>query len=128
MKLVTGAQMRAIDAAVIKEVGLPGLVLMENAGLRVVESIALRHPRLNALRVVVLAGKGNNGGDGLVIARHLFQRGAQVQVFLAARREEFKGDALINLRIIEQMSIAVEEVKQEGGLHRVALALAALTP
>ena len=71
MKVVQADEMRAIDRKAIEEYGIPGLVLMENAGLRTVEIIEDILPGLADTQVLILAGKGNNGGDGLVIARHL---------------------------------------------------------
>ena len=73
MKVLTAAQMREIDRRTI-EMGIPGLVLMENAGHRVVELLAQKFAPLAAQRIAILCGKGNNGGDGLVVARQLFTR------------------------------------------------------
>jgi NAD(P)H-hydrate epimerase len=73
MKVLTAAQMREVDQRTM-ELGIPGVVLMENAGMRVVEFLAERFAPLDSHRIVVLCGKGNNGGDGLVVARQLFTR------------------------------------------------------
>ena len=73
MKVVTPEQMREVDRRTI-ELGIPGLILMENAGSRVVEVLKERYEPLEGQRIVVVCGKGNNGGDGLVIARQLFTR------------------------------------------------------
>jgi len=70
MKILTAAAMREVDRRTV-EAGIPGIVLMENAGHRVVEFLAERFAPLGEQRVVVLCGKGNNGGDGLVIARQV---------------------------------------------------------
>jgi NAD(P)H-hydrate epimerase len=85
------------------ELGIPGIVLMENAGHRVVEFLAEKFPQLGAERIVILCGKGNNGGDGLVVARQLFTRyrPAALDVVLLARPEELKGDAAANLRMLQ---------------------------
>ena len=72
MKILTAAEMREVDRRTI-EAGIPGIVLMENAGHRVVEFLAERFAPLGGQRIVVLCGKGNNGGDGLVIARQLLK-------------------------------------------------------
>ncbi len=74
MKVLTGAQMRRIDRRTTEERGLPSLVLMENAGSRVFEFLAHRFSPLGRERIAVLCGKGNNGGDGLVVARRLHTR------------------------------------------------------
>jgi len=73
MKVLTAAEMRAVDRRTI-EAGIPGIVLMENAGHRVVEFLEKRFAPLAGQRIVILCGKGNNGGDGMVIARQLATR------------------------------------------------------
>jgi NAD(P)H-hydrate epimerase len=102
MKVLTAAQMREMDRRTI-ESGIPGIVLMENAGHRVVEFLAERFDRLADERIVVLCGKGNNGGDGMVIARQLHTRirPAALHVVLFAAPEELKGDAATNYRMLE---------------------------
>ncbi len=98
MKILTAAEMREVDRRTI-EAGIPGIVLMENAGHRVVEFLAERFAPLAGHRIVVLCGKGNNGGDGLVIARQLHTRfaPAALHVVLLAEPSELKGDAAVNL-------------------------------
>ena len=102
MKVLTAAEMREVDRRTI-EAGIPGIVLMENAGHRVVELLAERYAPLAAQRIVVMCGKGNNGGDGLVIARQLFMRvrPAALDVVLLARPEDLKGDAAANYKMLE---------------------------
>jgi len=102
MLVCTAAQMREIDRTAIEDFGLPGVVLMEIAGRGAV-AVLSRMKELKDLRVAVLCGPGNNGGDGFVIARHLISRGAKVTVFLVADHAKVKGDALINLQILERM-------------------------
>jgi NAD(P)H-hydrate epimerase len=92
MQLLTAAEMRAVDQATIAA-GTPGNVLMERAGLGVAEALERRWGSALALRVLVLAGGGNNGGDGLVAARALAARGARVAVALCAARVHSAGDA-----------------------------------
>jgi NAD(P)H-hydrate epimerase len=101
MKVLTAAQMREVDRRTA-EAGIPGIVLMENAGHRVAEFLADRFAPLSAQRVVVLCGKGNNGGDGLVIARQLHTRfhPQALHVVLLAAAEELKGDAAANFRML----------------------------
>ena len=100
MKILTAAEMREVDRRTI-EAGIPGIVLMENAGHRVVEFLAERFAPLGEQRIVVLCGKGNNGGDGLVIARQLHTRfsPASLHVVLLADPGELKGDAAVNLAL-----------------------------
>ncbi len=102
MRVLTAAQMREVDRRTI-EMGIPGVVLMENAGHRVVELLAEKFAPLTAQRIVVLCGKGNNGGDGMVVARQLFMRcGVRaLHVVLLAAPEELKGDAAQNYRMLQ---------------------------
>jgi len=101
MKVLTAAQMRAVDERTI-ELGIPGLILMENAGHRVVELLAEKFSPLAAQRILVLCGKGNNGGDGFVVARQLYTRlrPKALWVVLAGRPEELRGDAEANFRML----------------------------
>src|ERR1039457_5423588 len=101
MKVLTAAEMREADRRTI-EMGIPGIVLMENAGLRVVEFLAERFTPLEAQHVVVLCGKGNNGGDGLVIARQIHTRFSQcgLTVVLFADPAELRGDASQNYQML----------------------------
>ncbi len=101
MKVLTAAEMREVDRRTI-ELGIPGIVLMENAAHRVVEAMAERFAPLARQRIVVLCGKGNNGGDGLAIARQLHTRfrPAALDVVLLAPPEELKGDAAANYRML----------------------------
>src|SRR5215510_16165378 len=82
VRILTAAQMRDADRQTIEEIGIPSLVLMENAGRQVVAAIeAAYETRLDG-RVAVLCGRGNNGGDGFVVARTLLQRGIDTAVFV----------------------------------------------
>lgn len=100
MKVLTAAQMREIDRRTM-EVGIPGLVLMENAGHRVVEAMDRELGPLAAHHVVIVCGKGNNGGDGLVVARQLHTRfhPRRLDVILTADPAALQGDAAANLRM-----------------------------
>lgn len=118
MKILTSREMRAIDRATIEDIGIPGAVLMENAGREVVRAVRRKFPRIEAERIVVLAGKGNNGGDGLVAARHLFNLGAAPEVLLLAAKDEVKGDAALNLSIVLKLGIPVTEVRSAGEWKR----------
>src|SRR5215813_13649780 len=85
--------MRALDARAIAELGIPGTRLMESAGDGAAQVIAREFAPIRGKRVVIACGRGNNGGDGFVVARRLKARGARVQVILIGRRSEVKGDA-----------------------------------
>lgn len=118
---------REIDRRAIEELGVPGVVLMENAGRGAAE-LARMMLSLMGGPVVILAGRGNNGGDGYVVARHLANAGIDVRVFLLSPSEEIAGDARVNLDIIMRMGLAVKAVKlpDDEGLLCEALAGAAL--
>jgi len=107
MLLLTAAEMRALDAATIGG-GVPGAALMERAGRGVAESLARRFGSPVALRVLVLCGPGNNGGDGFVAARHLAARGARVGVGVTAAREAVRGDAAEHLAKLEAEGVRAE--------------------
>jgi NAD(P)H-hydrate epimerase len=101
MKILTAEQFHEIDRLSTEQYGIPGLLLMENAGMRVVEAIEERFENLEELTIGILCGKGNNGGDGLVIARQLILKGCFPFVFLFASEDELKGDARTNLKILK---------------------------
>ncbi len=123
MKILTSAEMREIDRTAIEELGIPGIVLMENAGLRIVRALKARFPSIAGERIVVVAGKGNNGGDGFVVARHLFNAGAKPEVLLLAARDEVKGDAAVNLAIALKMGLAVTEVRDAAAWKKARIAV-----
>lgn len=109
--LVTAQEMRNFDNAAISGVGIPGVVLMENAGRSTFGAIKKHFgPTLKGLRVAVIAGPGNNGGDGYVISRYLINHDAHVKTYLLAPKSKIKGDALINLNILLNMGGAVIEL------------------
>ena len=114
MEVVNCEQMREIDRKTIEEFGIPGIVLMENAAKEVVKAVIeyLENPRDK--KVIIFAGRGNNGGDGLAVARHLHNMGAQVEVILTHGEEGLQGDSLINLNIIKKMGISTRCLDSES--------------
>jgi hydroxyethylthiazole kinase-like uncharacterized protein yjeF len=98
MKVLTAAQMREADRLTSERFGVPSLTLMENAGTGVVEFLATQFPDLARRHIVILCGKGNNGGDGLVVARLLKRQGGNPEVFLFGAPDALKGDAATNLK------------------------------
>lgn len=108
--VVTASQMRELDRRATEEYGIPSLLLMENAGLQAVLELERACPSLRQHRVAIICGKGNNGGDGFVVARHLFDHEIAVEVLLLARQTEIRGDAGTNLEIIRRLGIAIHEV------------------
>ncbi|MFQ5848433.1 MAG: NAD(P)H-hydrate dehydratase [Candidatus Methylomirabilales bacterium] len=125
MKVVTAKEMHELDRRAAAEYGVSSLILMENAGAGAVREMERHFPRVCRSRVAVVCGKGNNGGDGLVVARHLANRGASVQVLLLAKKDDLKGDAAINLGIAEKAGISLAEVITVRDLHKHREALAA---
>lgn len=100
MKIVTAHTMQELDRQAIETHGIPGLDLMERAGRGCAEHIMAAYGIRQNKRAVILAGRGNNGGDGYVIARYLLERGWQVQVLVLASRNEIRGDARTNLDLL----------------------------
>src|ERR1700686_2930384 len=103
MKILTPEQLREVDRLSTEKYGIPSLILMENAGMRVAEVLEGQFEDLDELTVAILCGKGNNGGDGLVVARQLIQKGCFPFVFLFAAEEDVKGDAKTNLKILKAL-------------------------
>jgi ADP-dependent NAD(P)H-hydrate dehydratase / NAD(P)H-hydrate epimerase len=97
MKILTAAEMREVDRLTTKRYGVPSLTLMENAGKSVADFVASRFPDFKRRPIIVLCGKGNNGGDGFVAARHLLKMGANVQAYCVADPREARGDAATSL-------------------------------
>ncbi|MDO4618755.1 MAG: NAD(P)H-hydrate dehydratase [Clostridia bacterium] len=106
--VLTASKMREIDETTIESTGIPGIVLMENAAISVVDEIKKRFS-VQDTSFAIFAGKGNNGGDGFAVARHLFQMGANVFVYLT-QGSFFDGDALTNYRILRQMQVPMADL------------------
>ena len=121
LPLYSADGMRAVDATAIQGIGIPGGHLMERAGLAVATEI---FERFDPEEAVVFAGKGNNGGDGFVVARELFNAGVEVTVFALAAPADYAGDAALNLAILDQLGVDVLPAAGEHGqLHEAVLAL-----
>lgn len=121
---VTREQIREMDRRAIEDFGIPGIILMENAGRAVAEETWRLAGSDPSARIVVLCGKGNNGGDGYVVARHLFNRGMNPTVFVFSRLDDISGDAAINLTIILKMGLKIETVASENDLGEVQATVA----
>jgi hydroxyethylthiazole kinase-like uncharacterized protein yjeF len=109
MKVVTAEEMRVIDRRTIEGYGIPGAVLMEKAGLAVVSRIKEVFGRR---RVIAVAGSGNNGGDGLVVARNLYSEGWDVKVFLTTKPEDLKGDALLQYKVASKFGVKIYPIRE----------------
>ena len=108
MKVVTAAEMRQIDQHTIQGIGIPGIVLMETAGSAIVRAIEQHYPTCK--RIGICAGKGNNGGDGIVIARQLAHIGYDVHLFLVSPPDSFTAEAQINLQIAKNLGLRIIEL------------------
>jgi hydroxyethylthiazole kinase-like uncharacterized protein yjeF len=122
MKIITAAEMRAIDRVTTERFAVPALTLMENAGAAVADYVLTYHAA--ARRIVVFCGRGNNGGDGFVAARRLHQQGKKVQVILLADPADLRGDAALMFAKLPTAAMAVHS-SDELKTDRVRLALPA---
>ena len=110
LRVLTARQMRDADRRTIDDIGLPSIVLMENAGRQVVAAIESLIEDLPSRRLAVVCGTGNNGGDGFVVARALHQRGLEPAVLVIGTAAEVRGDARINLDVLGHLGVPVVEV------------------
>lgn len=126
MIVVTAAEMRQIDQDTIEGIGIPGIVLMETAGSAIVRAIEQHYPTYK--RIGIFAGKGNNGGDGIVIARQLVHTGYDVHLFLVSPPDSFTGEAHTNLQIAKNLKLSITEIltdtalgiEKDGTLNHIA--------
>jgi NAD(P)H-hydrate epimerase len=123
MKVANCTQMKQIDTKSINKYGIPGIVLMENAAISVVNETKTFLGDLEHRSIIVFCGKGNNGGDGYAIARHLFNNRANVLVIMISSKEEINGDALINLEIIEKLGVKIIYAQDKSYLEGIAASL-----
>ena len=128
MFLVTAKQMQDMDSQTINEFGIPGLVLMENAGRGAVRFLFDHFGNLDGKKIAVLAGRGNNGGDGFVMARYLVNKGFHVNCFLLSNQSKVTGDAKVNLQLAQTLYGQVQngriiEIENEKAFeaHRAAM-------
>ncbi len=119
MRVLNTQQMREADRRTIDEIGIPAIVLMENAGRQAVAAMEAAFDDLATSHVGVLCGRGSNGGDGFVIARTLVQRGVETSVFLLGSVADVRGDARTNLEVLGRIGLTVVEISnaQEWELH-----------
>ncbi len=101
--VINSEEMRKFDRSAIEDVGIPGLILMENAGRSIVDAIKKKYGCVDKKKFLIVCGKGNNGGDGFVVARHLYNLGASVNVVILGSHKNLKGDALTNYKIISKI-------------------------
>jgi len=120
LPVFTAAEMRALDARAIRDLGIPGPRLMEAAGSGAADLIARWHAPIRGKSIVAVCGKGNNGGDGFVVARRLQTRGAKVRVLLVGRRADVRGDAAAALA---RWRGRTEQIATEADVDALARAL-----
>jgi NAD(P)H-hydrate epimerase len=107
-RVMSREEVRRVDAWAIDELGVPGVVLMENAGRSCAELVQQKLAGVRSSKICIFCGTGNNGGDGYVIARHLLNAGFEVRIVLCGEHDKVGGDARINLEILERLGQTVE--------------------
>jgi len=119
IKIVSSQQMRGMDKYTIEKIGIPGMVLMENAAkatFHVIEKILADE---SSSRVAIFCGKGNNGGDGFAIGRYLWNKGVEVMVYLVGKEADLKGDAKRNYEIIKKLGLDIHFLSKKADLTRI---------
>ncbi len=119
IKIVTSSEMRELDRKTIEAIGLPAIVLMERAGSAVARVIREKLADVAEPIVFVFCGKGNNGGDGFVVARHLWEDGILVETFCTVAPEQLKGEAAINCHIAGKLGIPLTVISSGEDLLRL---------
>jgi hydroxyethylthiazole kinase-like uncharacterized protein yjeF len=119
IKIVSNREMKDLDGYTIKEIGIPGMVLMENAGRSVYEVAAAYYQQIKEKDSIdIFCGKGNNGGDGYVIARYFLNSGYPVEIISITDPESLSGDALSNYRISRKFEIPIHHITNIKDLKR----------
>ncbi len=124
MHILTADEIREMDRQTIESFGLPGRVLMENAGRGAARVLMKRFPDILSQRVAVVAGRGNNGGDGFVIARYLAHAGISVTVYLLSASSRLSGDAADNFNLLAALDIPVREITNESDFNQIKTEMA----
>ncbi|MBN2420316.1 MAG: NAD(P)H-hydrate dehydratase [Deltaproteobacteria bacterium] len=119
MRLATASEIREMDNLTINEAGISGIVLMENAARNATKVFLDHFNPQHGSSVVILCGKGNNGGDGYVMARYLHEKGMDVSVMITGEKSAISGDALVNLKIIEKLGLKISEIPDDEALKGV---------
>lgn len=114
MKLPTAQEMQALDRCAIEDFGIPGVVLMENAGLGTVRMMTRLLGPCKDTFACILVGPGNNGGDGLVIGRHLHQRGCNPVFFFLVNPDKLQGEAAVNMTIVQNLKLPFHVIDSES--------------
>ncbi|MBI4482369.1 MAG: NAD(P)H-hydrate dehydratase [Acidobacteria bacterium] len=121
IKILKASEVNEIDHVTCEKIGIPRLILMENAGIQVVSVLQEVYPDLPTKKIGIFCGKGNNGGDAMVVSRQLTMKGIAPEVYLLAARDQYQGDALTNLKILEKIEeIQLREVTTTEEWRRAA--------
>ncbi|MBQ6807914.1 MAG: NAD(P)H-hydrate dehydratase [Firmicutes bacterium] len=123
MRLVTAEEMRLADRLAMEDFGIPGMVLMENAGQAVVQEAEKMLGGFEGKKAAIFCGGGNNGGDGLVVARHLYNRGCDVRLYFLDDPDVFRGEALANYQILNNMGVTSFQLTEGSRLNVARMAL-----
>lgn len=123
MKVLTAAQMRRIDDRAEKRFGVPAETLMDNAGRAVADALMSLYPALSSMNPLILCGKGNNGGDGIALARHLKDRSIASRIVLLANGAALTVPAATHYARARKAGVAIEEVEDPDGWQRIAQAM-----
>ncbi|HNX29815.1 MAG TPA: NAD(P)H-hydrate dehydratase [Syntrophomonadaceae bacterium] len=123
MKLVKAAEMQDIDRRAASEYGILSLVLMENAGIRTAEMVPEMLGSAAGKKVIILAGRGNNGGDGLVAARHLHNSAAEPVIFLMGKVGQLSPDSKVNYDILQKMTDRIYPLTEDSQREKLSLEL-----
>jgi hydroxyethylthiazole kinase-like uncharacterized protein yjeF len=123
VRVTTAAEMRELDRLAIDTYGIPGVVLMENAGAQVARILWQEFPELSTRRVAVLCGQGNNGGDGFVVARYLHNASVSVRVFIVGEPENIRGEARTHLQVLMRAGIAPQAANTPEAVRAVCAQL-----
>lgn len=118
MYLVTAEEIQEMDRLTIESFGIPGRVLMENAGRGATQFFLEQFKDAENKKIGVVAGRGNNGGDGFVMARYLAQNRIRVTVYLLSESHNVKGDAAANLKLLHSLKVPVVEIPDEASFSR----------
>jgi len=122
MKLAINSEMKRLDEMAINDYELQSAILMENAGAAVAAEVLTKE---EVKQVTIVCGTGNNGGDGFVIGRHLYNKGISIKVFVIGNMKDIAGDALVNLNILRKMDLSIENIKELNNLMRLEKAVKA---
>ena len=124
MRLVTAEEMRQADKMAMEEYSIPSMLLMENAGLGLVREAEALLKGVSGKRIAIFCGGGSNGGDGLVAARHLYNRGCDVRLYFVTDPDIFRGDSLSNWQILKNMGVSGYWLTEGNRMNVARMALA----